>query len=62
MDIKKQRVFLHDMTGVSRAPTVYLCYQALYLNFKDSIQQMQINLRKDHNMAMANVEIVEKVI
>ena len=50
------------MTGVSRAPTVYLCYQALYLNFKDSIQQMQINLRKDHNMAMANVEIVEKVI
>lgn len=26
VDVKGHRVFLHDTTGVSRAPTLFLCY------------------------------------
>jgi hypothetical protein len=59
-------VFLHCTSGVSRAPTVFLCYLALFLRHdhwkkNKNCEELRKFLEFNYKFASPNMEIVEKV-
>ena len=62
LDAKKHRVYLHDTTGVSRAPTLFLCYRALYVKSGLPLRDMYKELKKQYPFAMPNLKAIRKVL
>ncbi len=60
-------MFLHCTSGVSRAPTVFLCYLALFLRHENwkknkNCEELRQFLEFNNKFAFPNMEIVEKVV
>lgn len=62
VDIKGHRVYLHDTTGVSRAPTLYLCYLALFMKSIQPIPDMAKDLKKIYQFSTPNLKMIQKVL
>lgn len=64
VDVQGQKVFLHDVTGVSRAPTALICYIALFWKKRGmTIIDMVKDLKKaQYQYAEPNLEIISKVL
>lgn len=56
------KVYLHDVAGLSRAPTLFLCYQALFLKFDQTPDEMFRELKKPYKNASPNIDMVQRVI
>ena len=58
------KVFLHDVTGVSRAPTALICYIALFWKKRGmTIIDMVKDLKKArYQYGVPNLEIISKVL
>jgi protein-tyrosine phosphatase len=61
-----QKVFLHCTTGVSRAPTIFLCYLALFVRYDDlrkrnNFEELRIFLKQYYNAGSPNMKVVERV-
>lgn len=61
---KKMNVFVHDSTGISRAPTAALTYLCLYKNVScwPSVPQSARIVKNAHKPAVPNVRAVQRVI
>lgn len=62
VDIKGHRVFLHDSTGVSRAPTLFLVYQSLYMKTPHTVPDQHKDLKKIYKFATPNFRMIERVL
>jgi len=62
IDVKGHKVYLHDVTGVSRAPTLYLCYLALFMKSTLPVHDMLKELKKQYPLASPNMKLIEKVL
>jgi len=62
IDVKGHRVFLHCCTGVSRAPTLWLCYQALYQKNRNTVPDMDKELKNVFPLGSPNLQMVQKVL
>lgn len=58
VDLKGHRVYVHCSTGVSRSPTLFLCYQALFMKSNLSLPDMQKELRKLHSYSTPNMKMI----
>jgi len=62
VDIKGHRVYLHDSTGVSRAPTLYLVYQSLFMKTPLTVPDQYKELKKIYNHATPNFRMIQRVL
>jgi len=64
VDVKKEKVFLHDQTGVSRCTTLLICYLALFIKHKSwrNIDELYTFVESEYQWQDANKEIVKYVI
>lgn len=62
IDVKGHKVYMHCVTGVSRGPTLQLCYQALFLKSTLPVHDMEKELKKQYQFANPNLKIVQKVL
>ena len=62
IDVKGLKVYLHDVTGVSRAPTLFLCYQALFNKTKLSLPEASKKLKQMYELSNPNLKVIQKVL
>ena len=62
VDLKGHRVFLHDTTGVSRAPTLFLVYQSLFMKTNYSVPDQYKELKKMYPFATPNFNMIQRVL
>ena len=62
IDVKGHKVYLHDITGVSRAPTLYLVYLALYKKSNLPLNDMARELKKQYPVSTPNMKMIEQVL
>ena len=62
VDMKGHRVFLHDSTGVSRAPTLFLVYQSLFMKTNMSVPDQYKELKKIYPFATPNFNMINRVL
>lgn len=55
-------MYLHDVAGLSRAPTLFLCYLALFQKFNQTPDEMFRELKKPYKNAAPNIDMVQRVI
>jgi hypothetical protein len=64
VDVKKERVFVHDQTGVSRCTTLLIVYLALFIKHKSwrNIDELYALVEGEYQWQDANKEIAKYVI
>ena len=62
IDVKGHKVFLHDTTGVSRAPTLYLVYLSLFKKSNLPLNDMARELKKQYPVSTPNMKMIEQVL
>lgn len=62
VDVQGHKVFLHDTTGVSRAPTLFLAYQALYVKARSTLREMSEDLGRAYPIGCPNMKAVQRVL
>lgn len=62
VDLKGHRVFLHDSTGVSRAPTLFLVYQSLFMKTNQSVPDQYKDLKKIYPLATPNFRMIQRML
>lgn len=61
---EKQNVFMHDFTGISRAPTILMVYFALMCRHPswENLHELRTQIKRTWTVAQPNMQIVKKVL
>lgn len=62
IDVKGHKVYMHCVSGVSRGPTLLMCYQALFMKSTLPVKEMCQELKRQYKYAHPNIQMIQKVL
>lgn len=61
---QNQHVFLHDFTGISRAPTILMVYFALFCRHPswENLGELRTQIKRSWMVGQPNMTVVQKIL